>query len=405
MGKFTTQRVAEDGAIWATRQEPSASQNSIYAVRGESSLADSVNYKHRFEVDGKNGEKINNYKLKGSTLQPDNETDPAYQLGASYKFSGMEILSENFERNMKKKNIPKDIRDKLESAFVDDKMTIKDVGEAVDVYANAMEHGRDARFGSSQQKMKHSRDGIGEWEKYEGIFSEAKSGRKLRDQLWNVYGESKTDRAASRTDDIAIALDLSKKRTKMVENQATAWEKKNERDFHRTISKGRDSRGFFARSWSKITGRKPGYLVQAEAQLKASKVEVKQAEAALIGAENEIKKAKGKGGYQGTKAEVRQKKLEEKVKHAESVNDLAETKNRAAVVQFQRATVARRRQASDAAGYFQKRFLGTAAKQKVVTEADVRNWERMSRFKDEDRYFSGVAKRRAGAEAKANGGK
>ena len=65
MGKFTTQRVAEDGAIWATRQEPSASQNSIYAVRGESSLADSLNYKHRFEVDS-NGEKISNMEAEHS---------------------------------------------------------------------------------------------------------------------------------------------------------------------------------------------------------------------------------------------------------------------------------------------------------------------------------------------------
>jgi len=401
MGKFTTQRVAEGGEIWATRQEPLAPQNRVYSVR-DNKLADTLNYKHRFEVDS-NGKEISNYKVKGSTLQPENATDPAYQLGTEYKFSGMETISDNFDKKMRRKNIPKDVRNKLEKAFTDDKMDMGDLTGAVDAYSKAAEHGRDARYGNAKQKMGNAREGIGEWEKYEGIFSEAKSGRELRDKLWNEYGESKATNAKSRTDDIGKALDLAERRTKMVENQATAWEKKNERDFHRTINKGRDTRGFFARSWSKITGRKPGYLVKAEAGLKHSKAEVKQAEAALIQAENEIKKAKGKGGYQGTKAEVRQRKLEEKVKYAEELNKSAEAKNRAAVIQYQRATVGRKRQANDAATYFQKRFLGTAAKQKVVTEADVRNWERMSRFKDEDRYFSGVAKRRAGAEAAANG--
>ena len=399
MGKFTTQRIDEDGSIWATRTDPPASANTIFRVAGQPDLANDVNYGERFEVKG-NGEKVGNYKLKGSTIQPTNDTDPAFKVGTKFKFSGMETISDNFQKKMNRNGIPKDVQNRLEEAFMDDKLTTKDLDSAQKAYKDAADHGRDARWGNPTNKMSDTRKGIKEFEKYEGIFEEASSGKKLREQLWKDHTKAQKTNAKNRTDDIGTALDLSKKRAKMVKSQAEAWEKKNQRDFQRTINKGRDTRSWTARSWSKITGRKPTYLVQAEAQMKGAEAEVKQAEASLVRAKNEINKAQGKGGYSGTRNEVRIAKLKERVDEAERKNELAEAKNRSAVVDFQKATIARRRQANDASGYFQKQFLKSAKgswykrRKEPITEQDIRAWERMSRFQEKDRYFSGVATRK-----------
>ena len=396
MGKFTTQRIDEDGSIWATRTDPPASANTIYRVAGEKRLADDVTYGERFEVDS-NGEKIGNYKLKGNTIQPNDALKPAYKVGHRFKFSGLETLSDKFKKDMNKDGIPTDIQNRLEEAFVDDKLSMTELNNAKTAWIASDNAWKEARWGSPSQKIGRSKKGINEFEKYEGIFEEARSGTKLREKLWKQHTKAQKAQAADSTSDIAKAIDLSKKRTTMVKNQAKAWENKNERDFQRTLAKGRDTRSWTARSWSKITGRKPAYLIQAEAQMKTAEAETKQAEAALIDAKNEIKKAQGKGGYSGTRNEVRIKKLNEKVLEAKSRNELAEAENRKAVVSYQKATIARRRQANDAAGYFQKRFLKSAKgswfkpRKEPITENDIRNWERMSRFQDDDKYFTGVA--------------
>ena len=397
MGKsqFKTLRVAEDGAIWATKQEPGTDASKIFRVQGSRDLQNKTNYGEYFEADNNKASTVSGYSLKGNVAEPNSASQSAFKLGKQYGFAGQETISLKFEKNMNKFNIPKDVQNKIETEFGKDNLDINDAKEVVDAYRVAQRQGRDMRYGTATTRADIARKGLKEYEKYDGIFDQTRSGKRLKSNLWDTYGESRVRSARKKMGDAKRAEKLAKQRTTMVEEQAKAWENKNKRDFERTVNKGRDTRSWTARSWSKITGRKPGYLLQAEAILKDNKAQIATAEAARLDAENAIKAAKGKGGYTGTKAEVRIAKLQEKVDQAEKQNNLLEEKNRTAVVGYQKALIARRRQANDAAGYFQKTFLkrskGSYFKPRKITENDIRNWERMSRFQEDDKYFTGVA--------------